>query len=114
MDGIEAQERSGFKDLHGLLGRLPVPTVKASQAITHKDALEGGLLPSMTKESRNNLHHPNFSCTSMPWNTGTNWFDCSAYKACTTVQAHESIYIVHLVCTKYILGLIVFPQVDCS
>ncbi len=26
MDGMEAQERSGFKDLHRFLERLPVPT----------------------------------------------------------------------------------------
>ena len=45
MDGMEAQERGGFKELHSLLARLPVPTVKASQAMTHKDALEGGFLP---------------------------------------------------------------------
>ncbi len=45
MDGMEAQERVGFKELHSLLARLPVPTVKASQAMTHKDALEGGFLP---------------------------------------------------------------------
>jgi hypothetical protein len=47
-DGMEAQEHSGFKDLHSLLGRLPVPTVKASQAMTHKDVLEGWFIPSMT------------------------------------------------------------------
>ena len=48
MDGMEAQERGGFNNLHGLLGRPPVPTAKASQAMTHKDALEGGFIPSMT------------------------------------------------------------------
>jgi hypothetical protein len=48
MDGMEAQERGGFKELHRLLARLPVPTVKASPAMTHKDALEGSFLPSMT------------------------------------------------------------------
>ncbi len=36
---MAAQERGGFKDLDGLLGRLPVPTVKASQAITHNDVV---------------------------------------------------------------------------
>ncbi len=50
MDGLEAQERGDFNDLHSLLGRLPVPTVKAGQAMTHKDALEGGFIPSMTVE----------------------------------------------------------------
>jgi hypothetical protein len=52
MDGMEAQERCGFKELHQLLARLPVPTVKASQAMTRKDALEGGFLPSMTEEEQ--------------------------------------------------------------
>ena len=49
MDGLKAQEHGGFNDLHSLLGRLPVPTVKADQAMTHKDALEGGFIPSMTE-----------------------------------------------------------------
>ena len=48
MDGLEAQERGGFNDLHGLLRRLPVPTVKAGQAMTHKDVLGGGFIQSMT------------------------------------------------------------------
>ncbi len=52
MDGMEAQERGGFKDLHCLLGRLPVPTVKASQAMTHKNALEGGFILSLTEEEQ--------------------------------------------------------------
>ena len=28
LDGMEGQERSGFKDLHSFLGRLPCPTVE--------------------------------------------------------------------------------------
>ena len=52
MDGMEAQECSGFKDLHGLLGRLSVPTVKPSQPMTHKDTLEGGFLQSMSEEEQ--------------------------------------------------------------
>jgi hypothetical protein len=55
MDGMEAQKRGGFNDLHGLLWRLPVPIVKAGQgrqAMTHKDALEGGFIPSMTEDEQ--------------------------------------------------------------
>ena len=52
MDGMEAHESDGFKDLHRFVGRLPVPTVNASQAMSHKDALEGGFLPSMTEEEQ--------------------------------------------------------------
>ncbi len=45
------------------------------------------------RRSRSDLHHPNLSCTSMPWNTGTNWFDCSAYKECTcTCKYIQSTY----------------------
>jgi hypothetical protein len=49
---MEAHERGGFKELHRLLARLQAPTVKASKAMTHKDALEGGFLPSMTEEEQ--------------------------------------------------------------
>ena len=52
MDGMEAQERDGFKDLHRFVGRLPVPTVNARQVMSHKDALEGGFIPSMTEEEQ--------------------------------------------------------------
>ena len=52
MDGMEAQECCGFKDLHRLFERLPVPTVKPSLPMTHKDALEGGFLPSMTEDEQ--------------------------------------------------------------
>ena len=54
MDGMEAQECCGLKDLHRfkLLERLPVPTVKPSLPMTHKDALEGGFLPSMTEDEQ--------------------------------------------------------------
>ncbi len=52
MDGMEAQEHIGFNDLHCLLGRLLVPTVKAGQAMTHKDVLEGGSIPSITEEEQ--------------------------------------------------------------
>jgi hypothetical protein len=53
MDSMEAQEHCGFNDLHCLLLLLPVPTAKASQAMTHKDTLEGGFIQSMTKEEQN-------------------------------------------------------------
>jgi hypothetical protein len=93
MDGMEAQEHSGFNDLYGLLGRLPVPTAKASQAMTHKDALEGCFIPSMTEEEQKLFTPSELSFTSMPWNTGTNLFDCSAYKECTcTCKYIQSTY----------------------
>ena len=52
MHGMEAQEHSGFKDLHRFLGRLPVPTAKQSQGMTPTEALEGGFLPEMDVEEQ--------------------------------------------------------------
>jgi hypothetical protein len=45
MDGMDAQERDGFKHLHQFVGRLPVPTVNVSQAMSQKDTLEGSFPP---------------------------------------------------------------------
>jgi len=53
MDGMEAQERSGFKDLHRFLGRLPVPTAKEIEGMTHTEALEGGFVPEMDEDEQN-------------------------------------------------------------
>jgi hypothetical protein len=53
MDGMEAQERGGFKDLHRFLGRLPVPTAKEMEGMTHTEALEGGFLPEMDEDQQN-------------------------------------------------------------
>jgi hypothetical protein len=52
MDGLKVQDSSGFNDLLSFLGRLPVPTVKADQAMTHKDVLEGCFILSMTEEEQ--------------------------------------------------------------
>ncbi len=79
MNVLEAQERGGFNDLHCLLGRLPVPTAKAGQAMT-KTRWKAVLSRPWPRRSRSDLHHPNLSCTSIPLNTGTNNFICSAYK----------------------------------
>ncbi len=35
LDGMEGQERSGFKDLHRFLGRLPLPVVKGGTEKIH-------------------------------------------------------------------------------
>ena len=53
LDGLEGQERSGFKDLHRFLGRLPCPTVeKVGQSMSHTQALHGGFLPNMDAEQQ--------------------------------------------------------------
>ena len=53
MDGMEAQERGGLKDLHRFVGRLPVPTAKEIEGMTHTEALEGCFLPEMDEDQQN-------------------------------------------------------------
>jgi hypothetical protein len=73
LDGMERQERSGFKDLHRFLGRLPLPVVKGDRAMLHFEALEGGFIPKMVlrwmRRNRKDSHRQNYSCTYMHWNT---------------------------------------------
>ena len=35
LDGLEGQERSGFKELHCFLATLPVPATKETSSMTH-------------------------------------------------------------------------------
>ena len=50
LDGMEVQERSGFKDLHRFLGRLPLPVAKGDQSMLHSEALEGCFIPPGDEE----------------------------------------------------------------
>ncbi len=52
LDGMEGQERNGFKDLHRFLGRLPLPVVKGDHPMLHSEALEGGFNPKMDEEEQ--------------------------------------------------------------
>lgn len=70
MDGMEAQERGGFKDLHRFVGRLPVQTAKEIEGMTHTEALEGCFLPEMDEDQQNQFTPSELNCTSMLWNTG--------------------------------------------
>ncbi len=49
---MEGQERSGFKDLHRFLGRIPLPFAKGDRAMLHSEALEGGFIPKMDEEEQ--------------------------------------------------------------
>jgi hypothetical protein len=51
-EGLEAQERSGFDDIHRLLKGLPVPVTKAIRLMTQALAIEAQFLPSMTEEEQ--------------------------------------------------------------
>ena len=50
VEGLEAQERSGFDDIHRLLKGLPVPVTKAIRVMKHAQAIEAQFLPNMTEE----------------------------------------------------------------
>ena len=52
VEGLEAQERSGFDDIHRLLKGLPVPVTKAIRVMTHAQAIEAQFLPNMTEEEQ--------------------------------------------------------------
>ncbi len=52
VEGLEAQERSGFDDIHRLLKCLPVPVTKAIRVMTHAQAIEAQFLPNMTEEEQ--------------------------------------------------------------
>jgi hypothetical protein len=53
LDGLEGQERSGFKDLHRFLGRLPCPDVeKVGRSMSHSEAVEGGFILTMNEEEQ--------------------------------------------------------------
>jgi hypothetical protein len=52
LDGLEEQERRGFKGLHRFIGRLSLPLEKESRGISHSEALKGGFLPAMDAEEQ--------------------------------------------------------------
>ncbi len=52
LDGMEVQERSGFKDLHRFLGYVPLPVAKGDRGMSHSEALEGGFLPNMDEDQQ--------------------------------------------------------------
>jgi hypothetical protein len=52
LDGMEGQERSGFKDLHRFLCRLPLPIAKWDRAMLHSEALEGCFISKMDEEEQ--------------------------------------------------------------
>jgi hypothetical protein len=63
LDGMEDQERSGFKGIDRLLDRLPVPGGKETRSMSHSEARAGEFLPDMDAEdlvkNRNDLRHLN-------------------------------------------------------
>jgi preprotein translocase subunit SecA len=52
VEGLEAQERSGFDDTQRLLTGLPVPVTRAIRLMTHAQAIEAQFLPNMTEEEQ--------------------------------------------------------------
>jgi hypothetical protein len=53
LDGMEGQERSGFKDLHRILGHLQCPDVEnVGRSISRPQALKGGFIPKMDQEEQ--------------------------------------------------------------
>ncbi len=52
LNGLECQERRGFKETHRFLSTLLVPTPQESKGMTHAEALHGKFLPDLDEEQR--------------------------------------------------------------
>ena len=50
LDGMPAVESNRYEQLHRHLARLPVPEMKIISAISHTEAVEGGLIKTMSVE----------------------------------------------------------------
>jgi len=50
LDGMPAVESKGYEQIHRHLARLPVPEKKKISAISHTEAVEGGLIKSLSEE----------------------------------------------------------------
>ncbi len=50
LDGMPAVESKRYEQLHRYLARLPVPEAKKISVMTHSEAVEGGLLKTMSKD----------------------------------------------------------------
>jgi hypothetical protein len=57
--GMEDQERSGFKGIDTLLGRMPAPAGKQTRSMSHAEARAGAFLPYIELKGRNDLRHQN-------------------------------------------------------
>jgi hypothetical protein len=55
LDGLEAQEHSGFDDIHRLIQCLTLPVAKAIFSMTHAQAIEAHFLPDMTEEDQKRI-----------------------------------------------------------
>ena len=52
LDGLEGQERTGFKDIHRFLDRLPVPAGKDTRSMTHTEARASQFLPDLDEDEQ--------------------------------------------------------------
>ena len=50
LDAMPALELDGFQHLHKQLARLPLPSQKGVSSMGHDEAVEGGLLKTMSEE----------------------------------------------------------------
>ena len=50
LDGMPAVESKGYEQLHRHLARLPVPEKKIISAMSHTEAVDGGLIKTLSEE----------------------------------------------------------------
>ena len=63
LDGLEGQERGGFKDMHRFLDCLPVPVGKEIRSMHHAEARAGQFLPYMDEDRMSQKRFTPFELT---------------------------------------------------
>jgi hypothetical protein len=101
LDGMEGQERSGFKDLHRFLGCLPLPVAKGDRAMLHSEALEGGFIPKMYEEEQKR-----FTLAELLL-----YIHALEYMHCTYIEHPRAFLFIH--CT-YIVHTRAFLFIHCT
>ena len=99
LDGMEGQERGGFKDLH----RFLVLRREINQCCTLRLWRAASLQVWMLR-NRKDSHHWNYCYTGTHWNTGTLLIHCTYIVHTRAFLFILSTYIVHTQAFQFILG----------
>jgi hypothetical protein len=106
LDGMEGQERSGFKDLHSFLGRLPCPTVeKVGRSMSHKQALQGGFLPKMDAEEQKRFTPSELLLYRHALEYRYLYYACTMFIHCTYIVHTIACSLIHCTYTVHIVHI---------
>ena len=110
LDGMPAVESKGYEQLHRHLARLPVPEKKIISAISHNEAVEGGLIKTLSEEELKRFTPSELLLYKIASEHRYMQVHTSMYlylhNTCAYILVHTSTYDYVLVCTsmyQYIL-----------